>query len=186
MEHGQYSWGFLPPLHLHSRSRQMRVVVLLVAALSCSAALQLATRPPEPCRGVLAAAPLELRSRAPNAVGVEARVLRLRAGSWSSWPVCHVETKACVAGQSRPHCWLAVAGAASSLWRAGMNQLNQPRGLSQLAACDAGSRDCCRSSVSSPRRVSCSCSGSTMPASRRSSRSSSATRSCRTLRRTSR
>jgi len=64
-------------------------ILLVVTALSCSAALQLATRPPEPCRGAAAAAaaPVELRSRAPSAVGVEAhRVLRLRGGgSWSSW-----------------------------------------------------------------------------------------------------
>ena len=61
-------------------------LLLLVAALSGSAALQLATRPPAPCGAAATAAPLELRSREPHGVRVAHRVLRLRGGgSWSSW-----------------------------------------------------------------------------------------------------
>ena len=61
-------------------------LLLLLAALSGSAALQLATRAPAPCGAAAIAAPLELRSREPHGVRVAHRVLRLRGGgSWSSW-----------------------------------------------------------------------------------------------------
>jgi hypothetical protein len=63
------------------------VAILALAALGCAAALQLAPRPAESCRGAAAAEPcsgaaaaVELCSRG------NARMLRLRGGSsWSSW-----------------------------------------------------------------------------------------------------
>ena len=65
---------------------RVHVAILALAALSCAAALQLAPRPAESCRGAAAAEPCSAAAAVELCSRGNARMLRLRGGSsWSSW-----------------------------------------------------------------------------------------------------